>query len=79
MTGHYRVLPAADRDLDEQADYLAMQASLETAPRFYDAASVTFGKIASMPGIGEQWLSANPRLAGLRVWRIEGFQKHLIF
>jgi toxin ParE1/3/4 len=32
-----------------------------------------------MSGIGERWPSANPRLAGLRVWRIEGFEKHLIF
>lgn len=79
MTGLYQVLPAADRDLDDQAAYLAIEASLETALRFYDAASVTFGKIASMPGIGEQWPSANPRLAGLRVWRIGGFEKHLIF
>ena len=79
MTRYYHVLPAADRDLDDQAAYLATQASLETVLRFYDAASITFGKIASMPGIGEQWPSANPRLAGLRVWRIAGFEKHLIF
>jgi toxin ParE1/3/4 len=32
-----------------------------------------------MSGIGERWLSANPRLDGLSVWRIEGFEKHLIF
>ena len=78
MTGHYHVLPAADRDLDDQAAYLATEANLDTALRFYDAASVTFGKIASMPGIGEQWPSAHPRLAGLRIWRIEGFERHLI-
>jgi toxin ParE1/3/4 len=79
MTGHYHVLPAADRDLDDQAAYLAAEASLETALRFYDAASLTFSNIASMPGMGERWPSANPRLAGLRVWRIKGFEKHLIF
>jgi plasmid stabilization system protein ParE len=62
MTGQYRVLPAADRDLDDQAAYPATEANLETALRFYDAASVTFGKIASMPGMGEQWSSAQPRL-----------------
>ena len=32
-----------------------------------------------MSGLGERWPSANPRLAGLRSWRIEGFEKHLIF
>jgi toxin ParE1/3/4 len=75
----YSVSPAADRDMDDQADYLATEASLETALRFYDAAAATFGKLAQMPGLGEQWDSPNPRLAGLRVWRIEGFAKHLIF
>jgi toxin ParE1/3/4 len=79
MSGHYRVLPAADLDLDDQAAYLASHASLDTALRFYDAASSTFAQLAAMPGIGERWPSANPRLAGLRVWRIKGFENHLIF
>ena len=35
----YRVLPAADADLDDQAAYLAREASIETAFRFYDAAA----------------------------------------
>ncbi len=32
-----------------------------------------------MPGIGHRWSSADPRLADLRIWRIEGFEKHPIF
>jgi toxin ParE1/3/4 len=79
MTGHYHVLPAADRDMDDQAAYLASHASLETALRFYDAANSTFGTLAGMPSIGERWPSANPRLAELRVWRIKGFENLLIF
>ena len=55
------------------------RASLETALRFYDAAKSTFAKIAEMPNIGERWTSSNARLAGLRIWRIEGFEKHVIF
>jgi hypothetical protein len=31
MTGQYGVLPAADRDMDDQAAYLATQASLDIA------------------------------------------------
>ena len=53
MSGHYRILPAADRDPDEQSAYMAYmaeRASLETALRFYDAASSTFSKIACPPG-----------------------------
>jgi toxin ParE1/3/4 len=53
----YHILPVADRDLDDQAAYLAAEVSLETALRFYDAASSTFGKIAGTPGIGEHWPS----------------------
>jgi toxin ParE1/3/4 len=32
-----------------------------------------------MPGLGEPHESSNPRLAGLRVGRVEGFEKYLIF
>ena len=79
MTPYYHVRPAADRDLDDPAAYLAREASLETALRFYDASSTTFGKLVEMPGLGERGKTSNPRLEGLRVWRIEGFENHLIF
>ncbi len=39
MIGRYRLLPAADRDLDDQAAYLATEGSLKTALRLYEAAS----------------------------------------
>ncbi len=79
MTPHCRVLPSADRDLDGLAGYLMQEANLEMALRFYDAAAATFEKLARMPGMGERRESANPRLDGLRVWRIDGFPNHLIF
>ncbi len=79
MTPPIRVLPAADRDIDGQAGYLLREASLETALRFYDASAATFQNLARMPGIGEERESANNRLVGLRIWRIEGFPNHLIF
>jgi len=55
MTLPYRVLPAADADLDDQAAYLARNASLETALWFYDAARTTFERIARSPGLGGGW------------------------
>ena len=79
MTLRYHVSPAADRDLDQQADYLAREASLDTALRFYDAARTTLENIAEMPAIGERRESRNPRLTGMRVSRILGFEKHLVF
>jgi plasmid stabilization system protein ParE len=48
----YFVKPKADRDLDECADYLASQASLDVALRFVEAAHATFEAIASQPGLG---------------------------
>jgi toxin ParE1/3/4 len=79
MTSSYRILPAADTDLDDQAAYLAREASLDVALRFYDAAAATFEAIARMPGLGERRPTTDPRLEGLRVRRIQGFEKHLIF
>ncbi len=79
MTPQVRVLPAADRDIDGQAGYLMQEASLETALRFYDATAATFQTLVRVPGMGEQRESANPRLTGLRVWRIDAFPNHLIF
>jgi toxin ParE1/3/4 len=63
---HFHVLPAADRDLDDQA-------------AFYDAANTTFEALARMPGMGERRESRQPRLAGMRVGRVEGFENHLIY
>jgi toxin ParE1/3/4 len=79
MTPQVSVLPAAERDIDGQAEYLFREASLETALRFYDFAAVAFEKLARTPGLGEQRHSSNPLLAGLRIWRIDGFPNHLIF
>lgn len=79
MTTHDRVRPAADADLDDHAAYLAREAGLDIARRFYDAAATTFEQIARMPGIGDRRPTANTRLEGLRVSRIQGFEKHLIF
>jgi len=79
MTPRFQFLPAADKDLDDQADYLAREASIDTALRFYDAARTTCAKLAGMPNIGAPRQSVKSRLEGIRVWRIEGYENHLIF
>ena len=79
MTQRFTVLPAADRDLDEQADYLARKAGLATALRFFEATAATFETLVRMPGMGERRESQVPRLAGLRVSRVTGFENHLVF
>jgi toxin ParE1/3/4 len=32
-----------------------------------------------MPGMGHRYESADPRLAGIRIWSVKGFPNHLIF
>ena len=70
--------PEALRDLVEQADYIA-QHSLEAAERFVDAAEATFEILARTPEIGGVCQFRSPQAAGLRVWPVRGFQKHLVF
>ena len=78
MMGRLSILPAADLDLDEQVDFLTREANSDTARRFYDAAERAFSQLARMPGLGEPKRFSDPRLAGMRVGRIEGFVNHLI-
>lgn len=72
------ILPLADRDLDEKAEYIARNRPV-TARRFYDAADRAFERLANTPGLGGPWESTNPNLAGLRVWPIPRFKNYLIF
>ena len=60
MTRQYRSSPAAERDLENLAEYLAGEACLLTALRFYDAVDATFDQIALMPGIGERRATTSP-------------------
>lgn len=71
--------PAADRDLDDQAAYLGQEAGLDLALRFLDAAAETFAFLARNPGNGAPRESKNPVFAGIRVRRVTGFEKHLVF
>jgi toxin ParE1/3/4 len=75
----YVVLPAADRDLDEQAEYLVQVGTLETGLRFLDAVDITFSFLAGNPEIGTLRKSKIPALAEVRFWPVRGFEKHLIF
>jgi toxin ParE1/3/4 len=69
--------PAALQDLEDQAAYLGRR-SPSAAPRFMDAARGAFDHLARMPGMGAAWETTRPDLAGLRLWPIRGFEKHVI-
>lgn len=65
-------------DIIELADYIAHD-SMEVAERFMDAAEAAFQFLARTPGAGARRDYLSSSLAGLRVWPIRGFEKHLIF
>ena len=64
--------------LVEQA-YWISEESPESADRFIDAAAASFLFLESNSEIGRVYEARDARLAGVRVWRISGFEKHLIF
>jgi toxin ParE1/3/4 len=71
--------PAAERDLERQAQYIASNSGADAARRFYRAAEQTGRLIAGQPDIGRRIPYRNPLLAETRMFRVKGFTKHLIF
>jgi toxin ParE1/3/4 len=72
------VRPRADQDLTEHAQYIARD-NVEAGLRFYAAAEETFQALAALPKMGSARDYRNPRLTGLRMWRVKDFEKYLIF
>lgn len=78
MKPRYVLRPKADEDLDQQAYYLATEASAETGHRFLVAAHETFALLSTQPQMGWRVRVRHPRLASLRVFRISGFEAMLV-
>ena len=70
--------PGVDDDVLELAEFLIEQ-SEDTARRFVDAVQKTLKELAGMPGMGSRKEFADPALAQVRSWRVEGFPNHLIY
>jgi toxin ParE1/3/4 len=51
----------------------------EAATRVVEAAFETFQALAANPGLGRPRAMGNPRLAGIRSFRVSGFDNYLIF
>jgi len=73
------LLPAADRDLADQAEYLTRHQSLQTGLRFYRAAEETFRLLASQPEMGKRAECRSPFLSGMRMFPLKRFPNHLVF
>ena len=68
----------ARRDLVETAVYLE-ERNPDAAMRFLAAVEDTLAALAELPEIGVERPFGDPRLAGLRMLPVHGFEKHLIF
>jgi toxin ParE1/3/4 len=79
VSSRYVVRPKADQDLDDQAYYYATEGSPELGHRFLVAAHETFGLLATQPEMGWHSRLKHPALESLRVFRVSGFEKILIF
>lgn len=65
-------------DLEEQAEYIRLR-SPRSALRFLDAAEALFRQLASMPGIGEPFDTANPLFPDLRCFPIPKFPSQVVY
>jgi toxin ParE1/3/4 len=70
---------SAKRDLVEQYVYLGVHGDIETAERFLANACESFTDLSRNPAMGAPLSLRSPKLAGLRKWRVSGFEKFLIF
>jgi toxin ParE1/3/4 len=73
------IRPAAERDLDAQAEYIAISSGGAAALRFYRSAAQTFQLLARSPSVGRRIPYRHPLLANARMLVMKGFPKHLIF
>lgn len=74
-----RIRPAAERDIDEQAEYLAVQAGLAMGLHYRNAIHQSLLVLAQHPELGSRFRASNPRLQDLRCWRVRGFAEHVLF
>ncbi len=74
----YVVRPKADQDLDDQAFYYLTEASPELGHRFLVSAHETFSLLSTQPDMGWNPKLHLPALHGLRLFRVNGFEKILI-
>ena len=75
---NYFLDPCVEEELWEIWKYIARD-NPEAATRVVEAAYATFESLANTPGLGAPRRFRNPRLQGIRSWRVRGFDSHLIF
>jgi toxin ParE1/3/4 len=77
MTDGFVGRPKAHSDIAGIADYIAAD-DLEAAERFLDEVYQAFELLARMQQMGSARRFWREGLAGIRLWRIPHFEKHLV-
>jgi toxin ParE1/3/4 len=77
MALHLRRSSRSLREFAEILQYLG-QHDVDAGLRFIDRYEETLNLIARFPDLGSPWESPEPRLDGVRVWPVKGFEKYLI-
>ena len=78
MTRRIRIAPAAEEDFVDRFSHLGLE-STEAAERFRLRLMETLGFLSEAPHSGRRYSVSDPLLRGMRVWRVTGFPKILIF
>ena len=70
--------PSALEDLVDLADHIALD-NIEAASRFLKAAEESFRDLERMPLMGSAREYRNSEFSAIRMWRVKGFRRYLIF
>ncbi|MGD0732713.1 MAG: type II toxin-antitoxin system RelE/ParE family toxin [Terracidiphilus sp.] len=74
-----RFRPFAWEDVQQSAEYLANEGSVEIAERFLDAVDGLTQRLASLPQMGTPCRFSNPLLRNVRWSPVPGYRKWLVF
>ncbi len=78
MIHEIRIQSQARSDVVRLAVYIGRD-SERAANRFLEATDKTFTMLARQPLLGAEYVTKNPRLNGIRVFRVKKFPNHLAF
>jgi toxin ParE1/3/4 len=79
MKGIVRRRDRARQDLIDIFRFLAREAGLGTASRFFHQAENTFKRLARMPRLGSRYEPENPAFGDILFFPISRFRKYLVF
>lgn len=70
--------PQAERDIEECFVYIA-EDNLDTAVYFLVAVDDSIEQLAQFPLLGKQSGFQNKQFQNMRMWKVKGYEKYLIF